>query len=348
MSEIPTDLSGAALWLPVIYLMLIGFSMLAYVILDGYDLGVGILLSRANAAQRDVMVASIGPFWDANETWLVLGVGLLLVAFPQANGVILTSLYLPVALMLVGLILRGVAFDFRIKAHAHHQPLWNAAFSFGSLIASLSQGAMLGSLIVGFDSSWSGQLFAIFVGLCLISGYMLLGACWLAIKTSGELQARAIKWAHRSLWLTAGGIVAVSAATPLVSTRIFQKWFSLPNILLLAPIPLFTAALFVLNLIFLRRLEHDAAAGNQRGLDRWCWAPFACSVGIFMLAFIGLAYSLFPYLVLDRLTIWQSAAASESLIVILIGTLIVLPAIVGYTIFAYRVFWGKATELHYG
>lgn len=348
MSEIPTDLAGAALWLPVIYLVLIGVAMLAYVILDGYDLGVGILLNRANDAQRDLMVASIGPFWDANETWLVLGVGLLLVAFPAANGVILTSLYLPVALMLLGLILRGVAFDFRVKAQAHHKPWWNAAFSFGSLIAALAQGTMLGLLIVGFGASWQDQTFAVFVGLCLVSGYALLGACWLVIKASGELQARAIKWARNSLWLTAGGIVAVSAVTPMVSQRIFQKWFSLPNILLLAPIPLFTAALFVLNGIFLRRLRHDAELSNQRGLGRWCWAPMACSIAIFILAFSGLAYSLFPYLVIDRITIWQSAAASESLVVILIGTLIVLPAIVGYTIFAYRVFWGKATDLHYG
>lgn len=348
MSEIPTDLSGMALWLPVIYLLLIGMAMLAYVILDGYDLGVGILLTRATDAQRDVMVSSIGPFWDANETWLVLGVGLLLVAFPQANGVILTSLYLPVAVMLLGLILRGVAFDFRIKAQAHHKPAWNMAFAFGSLLAALAQGAMLGSLIVGFGSGVGDTVFAVFVGLCLVSGYSLLGACWLIIKTGGELQARAVRWARNSLWLTAGGIAAVSLATPLVSQRIFEKWFSLPNILLLAPIPLFTAALFVLNAVFLQRLRQDADNNNQRGLQRWSWAPLACSVAIFMLAFIGLAYSLFPYLVIDRLTIWQSAAASESLLVILVGTLLVLPIIAGYTVFAYRVFWGKATELHYG
>jgi cytochrome d ubiquinol oxidase subunit II len=348
MNEIPTNLAGAALWLPVIYLVLIGIAMLAYVILDGYDLGVGILLRHSTEAQRDLMIASIGPFWDANETWLVLGVGLLLVAFPAANGVILTSLYLPVALMLLGLILRGVAFDFRVKAEAHHKPGWDRAFCFGSVLAGLAQGTMLGSVIVGFDSSWRGVLFSLFVGLCLASGYVLLGACWLVIKTSGELQAQAIKWAQHSLALTASGIVAVSIATPMISARIFEKWFSLPNILLLMPIPLFTGALFILSTIFLRRLSHDAALHNERGLSRWCWAPFACNVAIFILAFSGLAYSLFPYLVIDRITIWQSAAASESLIVILVGTLIVLPAIFGYTVFAYRVFWGKATRLHYG
>jgi len=157
-----------------------------------------------------------------------------------------------------------------------------------------------------------------------------------------------IKWARHALWLAASGIVAVSIATPFVSARIFEKWFSLPNFLLLAPIPLLTAGLFVITEIFLRRLAQDAQHGNQRGLDRWCWAPFVSVTTIFVLAFLGLGYSLFPYLVIDRITIWQAAAAPESLLVILIGALVVLPAIIGYTIFAYRVFWGKATDLHYG
>ncbi len=349
MSEvIPVGLSGEALWLPVIFLLLIGIAVLAYVILDGYDLGVGVLLRHANADQQDIMVASIGPFWDANETWLVLGVGLLLVAFPTANGVILTSLYLPVAMMLLGLILRGAAFDFRIKAQAHHKPWWNRAFCFGSLVTAFAQGLMLGGLITGFSETWTTVLFDMFVGLCLASAYTLLGACWLIMKTEGPLQIQAIDWARRALWLAASGIVAVSIATPWVSERIFEKWFSLPNVLLLAPIPILTIALFIMATVFLRRLAHDAQHGNQHELDRWCWAPFVSVVTIFILAFIGLAYSLFPYLLIDQITIWQAAAAPESLMVILIGALTVLPVIIGYTIFAYRVFWGKAMDLHYG
>lgn len=344
----PAGLEGAALWLPVVFLMLMGLAVLIYVVLDGYDLGVGILLRRADAAQKDMMVASISPFWDANETWLVLGVGLLLVAFPAANGVILGALYLPVAAMLAGLILRGVAFDFRVKAHADHKRWWDRAFYAGSLLASLSQGVMLGGLITGFASGWQNTVFSLFVGLCLASGYALLGASWLIIKAEGELQRRAIHWAERSLWLTGAGILAVSVVTPFVSERIFEKWFSLPNILLLLPIPLFTGALFVLTGIFLHRLAHDAEHQNQRGLARWCWAPLACIASVFLLAFVGLAYSLFPYLVIDRLTIWDAAAAPESLQVILVGTLVVLPAILVYTAFMYRVFWGKATALNYG
>jgi len=345
---IPAGLSGQALWLPVIFLLLMGIAVLAYVILDGYDLGVGVLLRHATAEEQDIMIASIGPFWDANETWLVLGVGLLLVAFPTANGVILTALYLPVAMMLLGLILRGVAFDFRIKAHSHHKPWWNRAFCFGSLVTAFAQGMMLGGLITGFVEGPTQVLFSTFVGLCLASAYTLLGACWLIMKTEGTLQTLAIKWARYALWLAACGIVAVSIATPFLSDLIFEKWFSLPNILLLAPIPLLTAGLFVITEVFLRRLDQDSRQGNQRGLDRWCWAPFVSVTTIFVLAFLGLAYSLFPYLVIDRITIWQAAAAPESLLVILVGALVVLPAIIGYTIFAYRVFWGKATELHYG
>lgn len=338
-----TDLSQPAGWMPLIFLALMGLSMLIYVILDGYDLGVGVLLRRADDADKDRMIASIGPFWDANETWLVLGVGLLLTAFPIAHGVILTQLYLPVALMLAGLILRGVAFDFRVKARAHHKPWWNFAFYAGSLLAGFSQGLMLGLYITGFRYDWPNLLFAVGVGLCLVAGYCLLGAGWLIMKTEGSLQLRAIHWARRSLWLTGIGVAAISVVTPMVSQRIFDKWFALPNIILLAPIPLATVALFIAIDMLLKRMPTLHARGN----DRWCWAPFAGTAVIFVMAFNGLAYSLFPYLVVDRIDIWQAASAPESLAVILVGAVIVLPTILGYTVYAYRVFWGKATDLHY-
>lgn len=334
--------------LPIVFLGLMGVAMLAYVVLDGYDLGVGVLLRRASPEQRDTMIASIGPFWDANETWLVLGVGLLLVAFPKAHGVILGALYLPVTLMLIGLMLRGVAFELRAKAAASSKPLWDRCFFGGSLLTSLSQGYMLGHYIVGFDHSLAGYGFALLIALCLTAGYVLLGAAWLLMKTEGALQQRAVTWARTSLWLTALGILAVSVATPLVSQRIFDKWFSLPESIALAPIPVATAALFAMSWLFLRRLHQDTANVNQRGLDRWSWAPFACAVGVFILAFFGLAYSLYPYLVIDRISIFDAASAPESLRIILIGTLITLPAIIGYSVFAYRVFWGKARALDYG
>lgn len=346
---IPADLTGAAFWLPLVFMGLMGLSILVYVVLDGYDLGVGVLLPSAESrAERDLMIATIGPFWDANETWLVMGVGILLVAFPLAHGVILTHLYLPVAAMLVGLILRGVAFEFRVKAQDPHQPLWDRAFFAGSLLAAFSQGVMLGQLITGFDTGLWAWAFALGIGLGLTGGYVLLGAGWLAMKTEGALQHRALRLGHRALYFTAAGIAAVSLATPLVSPRIFEKWFSLETFFALLPIPLMSAALVVLLAVFFTRLTRDAASGNARGLARWAWAPFAGAVALFLLAFLGLAYSLFPWLVVDRITLWDAAAAPESLMIVLVGAAVVVPTIVGYTAFVYRVFWGKAEPLSYG
>lgn len=337
------DLSTPEGWLPLAFLLVMGLSMLAYVVLDGFDLGVGLLFPDADEAQKDLMIASIGPFWDANETWLVLGVGVLLVAFPLAHGVILGALYLPVALMLVGLILRGVAFDFRVKAKAHHRAAWNRAFFAGSLIASLAQGYMLGLLVMGFQGGLGAHVFALLIGGCLAAGYALLGAGWLIIKTEGEVQLKAVRWARIALWFTALGIVAISLATPLLSSRIFDKWFALPYVVMLAPVPLVTAALFFIVERSLRRLPTRLAEGNEYG----AWVPFGATIGIFLLAFYGLAYSLFPYLIVEQVTIWDAAAAPESLMIIFVGAVIVLPMIIGYTVFAYRVFGGKARTLSY-
>jgi cytochrome d ubiquinol oxidase subunit II len=326
-------------WYPLIFVGLMGLAMLIYVVLDGYDLGVGILLRGADDADKDAMIASIGPFWDANETWLVLGVGILLVAFPLAHGVILGGLYLPVAVMLAGLILRGVAFDFRVKAHDDKKPLWNFAFHAGSVLAAFAQGFMLGLYILGFTYTLANVAFAVFIGLSLLAGYALLGAGWLIIKSEGALYGRAVRWARVALWLTAIGVAAVSLATPLVSERIFAKWFTPAHLLLLSPIPLLTAWLLLLCDRSLRRLAN--------GKEHRIWIPFACAVGVFVLAFAGLAYSLFPFLVVDRITYLDAASAPESLGFMLVGVAITLPAILGYTAYSYRVFWGKTRELRY-
>jgi cytochrome d ubiquinol oxidase subunit II len=324
--------------LPVIFLGLMGLSMLAYVILDGYDLGVGLLLHRADDAQKDTMIASIGPFWDANETWLVLGVGILLIAFPRAHGIILGALYLPVALMLVGLILRGVAFDFRVKAQDTHKPRWNFAFFAGSGIAALSQGWMLGRYVTGFAEGWGFQWFAAAIAGLLPAAYVLLGASWLIMKTDGELQSHAVRWAKLAWPPVVLGLGLISLATPVVSQTVREKWFSMPAFIALLPIPIMT----------LLALGAARAVLNSRSVvGKLCWLPFALVVCVFLLGAIGLAYSLFPYVVMDQLTIWQAASATESLAVIAVGCAITVPAIVGYTIFAYRVFWGKAQGLNY-
>ncbi|MES2214915.1 MAG: cytochrome d ubiquinol oxidase subunit II [Pseudomonadota bacterium] len=326
-------------WLPLVFMALMGISILAYVVLDGYDLGVGMLMSQANDDEKDKMIASIGPFWDANETWLVLGVGILLVAFPMAHGVILTALYLPTAVMLCGLILRGVSFDFRAKTKANRKHIWDKCFMGGSLIAALAQGYMLALYIVGFKETLATFAFGLLAGLCLAAGYCFIGAGWLIMKTEGELQKKAVRWARIALWGTAFGMAIVSISTPLISSRIFDKWFSLPNFFLLLPVPLMTGLLIVVLEVVLRKLP--------RPNDKYCWVPFTGSVGLFMLGFHGLAYSFYPYIVPDKITIWEAASAPESLKIILVGVLIVLPCIIGYTIFAYRVFWGKVKELSY-
>jgi cytochrome bd ubiquinol oxidase subunit II len=331
-------------WLPVIFMAVMGLAMLAYVVLDGYDLGVGILLRRAGQADKDMMVSSIGPFWDANETWLVLGVGILLTCFPAAHGIILGELYLPVAIMLVALILRGVAFEFRVKAQAAFRPWWDKAFYVGSLGAALSQGWMLGSYIIGFESGWHASAFAALIAFCLAAGYALLGATWLVFKTEGNLQLQAVKWARGALLLTALGVLSISVATPWVSQRIFDKWFTFPYVVLLAPLPVITAVLFFIIHRSLKRLPTRLALGNSYG----DWVPFAATVGVFILAFYGLGYSLFPYLVIDRMTIWQAATSPESLKIILVGAMIVLPMIIVYTVIVYCIFSGKTRMMSYG
>lgn len=324
--------------LPVVFLGLMGVSMLAYVVLDGYDLGVGMLLPRATPAERDTMIASIGPFWDANETWLVLGVGILLIAFPKAHGMILQALYLPVALMLVGLVLRGVAFDFRVKARDPWKPAWNFAFFAGSTLAAMAQGWMLGRYITGLQEGWTFTLFAGAIALLLPAAYVLLGAGWLIIKTEGHLQQQAVRWAKIAWPPVVLGMGLVSLATPLVSATVRERWFSMPELIALLPIPLVTLGALV---------AARAVLNSKMVLDRLAWLPFAATVAVFGFGAIGLAYSLFPYVVIDRLTVWQAASATSSLVVIAIGCAFTVPAIVGYTIFSYRVFRGKAQALAY-
>lgn len=324
--------------LPVIFLALMGVAMLAYVVLDGYDLGVGLLLHRATPEQRDTMIASIGPFWDANETWLVLGVGILLIAFPKAHGLVLTALYLPVALMLVGLVLRGVAFDFRVKAQDEWKPLWNFAFWAGSGLAATSQGWMLGRYITGFAEGWLATLFAGVIALLLPAAYVLLGACWLVMKTEGALQQMAVRWAKLAWPPLVLGMGLVSVVTPLVSITVRERWFSMPEFIALLPIPLVTLAALG---------TARAMLNSTQVLGRLCWLPFVAVVAVFLFGAIGLAYSLFPYVVMDRLTVWEAASATSSLAVIAIGCAITVPAIAGYTVFSYRVFAGKVRELRY-
>lgn len=326
--------------LPIVFLVLMGISMLVYALLDGYDLGVGILMLNRPEWQRDQMIASIGPFWDANETWLVLGVGILLVAFPVAHGVVLGTLYIPVVLMLAGLILRGVSFDFRAKAGVAQVRLWDLLFGLGSLLTSATQGYMLGQYIIGFSNSFGGIVFSILSAVCVTCAYVLIGACWLVLKTQDELKIIALKRAKLTVPLVGCGLLAVSIVNPLVSDRIASRWLSFPEVLWLSPLPLLSAAM----LYFLYRNINGRLDDSHISSDA---LPFLIVVALFVMSFIGLAYSFYPYVVPNQLTAWDAASAPESLRVIFYGVVVVLPAIIAYTALSYWIFRGKAQSLRY-
>jgi len=320
--------------LPVIFAVLMGIAVLAYVILDGYDLGGAMLMPAATAVEQERMVASIGPFWDANQTWLVLGVGLLLVAFPAAHGIVLTGLYLPVIAMLVGLMLRGVSFEFRVKAEGWQREMWNWLLWFGSFLTSVAQGFMLASYITGFQAGFGYFLFGLVVAGGVCGGYVLLGATWLIWRTDAELQRKAVAWTHWGLLWVGLGIALVSLATPVVSATVYHKWFDFPRTLGLMLLPLASGAAWLWIWHAANQVRSATAMPH--------WTPFCGAVALYVLAFAGLAYSLFPYVVMDRMTIWEAAAHPSSLKIVLAGALVVLPFIIGYTFYAYRVFRGKA------
>lgn len=325
--------------LPYIFVGLMGLAVLMYAILDGYDLGVGILLPLKNEAHSDKMIASIGPFWDANETWLVLAVGLLFIAFPAAHSLVLKALYLPATFMLLGLILRGVAFDFRAKVRPARKGIWDRAFKFGSLLAAFMQGYMLGMYIMGFEQSPSALIFAILSGIGVTAAYCFIGACWLIMKTEGKLQQKALGWARKCAWLCFAGVLGVCIINPMINELVWQRWTTLPSALFIWPIPFVSLCLFIVCHMVLKRLPLKDDAG--------CWLPFIIALFIFLFCFQGLAVSFFPYIVPGQMDIFEAASAPESLRFILVGAVIVVPCILAYTVFSYRVFWGKATDLKY-
>ncbi|MDN4501666.1 cytochrome d ubiquinol oxidase subunit II [Alteromonadaceae bacterium BrNp21-10] len=325
--------------LPSIFLALMGLSVLIYAMLDGYDLGVGILLPMDDRQQRDQMIASIGPFWDANETWLVLAIGILLIAFPSAYSLVLNELYIPVALMLIGLILRGVSFDFRAKAVTHFQEMWDILFKVGSLMAATTQGYCLGMYVMGFASSWQAYCFALLSAAGVTAAYAYIGGAWLVLKTEGEVQRYAAKWSRRAGWLAAIGIGAICIINPIISPMVAERWLTLPGAILLLPIPLMSVLLIFVVDRYLRRVPHEQDFG--------CWIPFSGVATLFLLCLVGLAYSYFPYVVPNRITAIEAASASESLMFVFYGVALVFPVIVAYTIFSYWMFKGKSTALKY-
>ncbi|HYM48371.1 MAG TPA: cytochrome d ubiquinol oxidase subunit II [Burkholderiaceae bacterium] len=325
--------------LPVIWALVIGTAVLLYVVLDGFDLGIGILFPFfPQERERDLMMNSIAPYWDGNETWLVLGGGGLMVAFPLAYSVIMPALYLPIIAMLLALIFRGVAFEFRGVAKPHHRK-WDVAFAGGSIAAAFSQGLVLGGLLQGIRVEnfqfAGGELdwltpFSLLTGCALVAGYALIGAGWLMMKTEGEVDTRSRRLARPLLLVLLAAIAVVSVWTPIAIPRIGARWFAMPNILYLSVVPLLTAA---------------SAWWCWRAIGRGASAqPFIAAVALFVLAYIGLIISNIPYLVPPTIDVWRAAAAPASQMFMLIGTVLLLPIVLGYTAFGYWVFRGKIDE----
>ncbi|WP_019140744.1 cytochrome d ubiquinol oxidase subunit II [Noviherbaspirillum massiliense] len=315
---------------------ILSLAVLMYVLLDGFDLGVGILFFfRCHDEDRDLMVASVAPIWDFNETWLILGGGGLLAVFPLAYAVVIPAVYFPILLMLLGLLFRGVAFEFRDAPTAHKHG-WNNAFAFGSLIATFAQGVVLGNFIKGFPvngrvfagTSWDWIApFPLMTGLGLVVGYSLLGTTWLVMKTEGDLQL----WARRTArWCLLGllaFILLVSLWTPLEEPRVAQRWFSFPNLLYFSPVPILT---LVLALLLWR--------GLNKGREV---LPFLCAMGLFFLSYTGLIISLWPYVAPPSITLWDAATAPMSQQFLMVGTMFLLPVILLYVFWSYWVFRGK-------
>jgi cytochrome bd ubiquinol oxidase subunit II len=324
--------------LPLIFGGVIAFAIFMYVLMDGFDLGVGILFRFAPSSRdRDVMMNSVAPIWDGNETWLVLGGGGLLAAFPVAYSILMPALYLPVMVMLIALVFRGVAFEFRFKARTS-QYLWDHSFHWGSAVATFAQGVALGAFVQGFaveGRAYAGgpfdwlTAFSVATGLALIAGYGLLGATWLVWKTEGPLQQWSRGVAKGMLGAVLLFMATVSLWTPLIRESIAERWFTWPNIALLSPVPIAAA---VLALALYRAL----VKGREL-------APFVLSMLLFLTGYVGLGISLWPNVVPPSVTLWEAAAAPESQAFLLVGVAVLMPVILGYTAYAYWVFRGKAS-----
>ncbi|GGW82657.1 cytochrome d ubiquinol oxidase subunit II [Alteromonas halophila] len=322
-----------------IYVGLLGLAVLLYGILDGYDLGIGVLLPPRDEKCRDAMIASIGPYWDANETWLVLAVGLLLFAFPEAHSQFLQTLYIPATLMLLGLILRGVSFDFRAKVVQGHKRRWDFAFKYGSLLTTLAQGYMLGIFVTGLRTDLWAQGFALLAAFGVTAAYAFIGACWLILKGEGKLQEKAYKWARRGLVMLAAGIIAVSLANLTLHDDVRDLWLSAPWGIMLMAIPLTCFALLLMCGVLLKKLPEANGKGE--------WLPFFIALMVFVLSFAAFGISYYPYVIPGKLTIMDALSDAGSLRFLLVGTVVVVPCILAYTFMVYRIFAGKAEKLSY-
>jgi cytochrome d ubiquinol oxidase subunit II len=328
--------------LPTIWAFILAFAIFTYVVLDGFDLGIGIMFPFLQPGRhRDQAMNSVAPVWDGNETWLVLGGGGLLAAFPLAYAIILPALYAPIIAMLLALIFRGVAFEFRWR-DLSHQKLWDVSFAGGSMLAAFSQGIALGALLQGIavdGRSYSGgwwdwmSPFSVLTGVSLIAGYALLGSTWLIMKTESSLQEHAFRGARASGIATIICIASVSLATPFLEEAYYQHWFAWPHVLFTAQVPLLVAIVTMALAVSLRK--------------RYERLPFVLALALFALSLTGLGISIFPDIVPGRITIHDAAAPESSLLFMLVGAGILIPIVLAYTSYSYWIFRGKVAHEGY-
>jgi cytochrome d ubiquinol oxidase subunit II len=330
------ELTTTEAWLPLVWGVIIAFGVFMYVLLDGFDLGIGILFPfAAGEDERDQMMASVAPIWDGNETWLVLGGAALLGAFPLAYSTLLSALYLPLSFMLLGLVLRGVAFEFRGHGEASRR-IWSIGFAASSMLVAAMQGLVLGRFVLGLtirDGDYTGGAFGwltpfgLLCGLAVATGYALLGATWLVMKTEGPIQFVARRWARLLTVAILAFMGAVSLCMPFLDPRVSDRWFAWPNMAILSPVP-------VLVLAAVYGLWHSLAHNTER------W-PFLLALGLFLLGYVGLGISLWPNVVPPGVTLWDAASPPGSQLFLLVGTIVMIPIILAYTAYGYWVFRGK-------
>ncbi|MGQ3228799.1 MAG: cytochrome d ubiquinol oxidase subunit II [Blastomonas fulva] len=328
--------------LTIVWAFIIAFAVFAYVVMDGFDLGIGIIFpALGRGAERDKAMNTVAPVWDGNETWLVLGGGGLLAAFPLAYAIILPAIYPPIIAMLLGLVLRGVAFEGRWR-DPNHQPFWDFSFTAGSFVAAFAQGVTLGALLQGVEvegRAYAGgwldwlSLYSVLTGVGTVIGYGLLGSTWLIMKTEGVVQDHAFRMSWKLFPATLLALGAVSLYTPFLEGEYWNRWFTFPSVLFSAQVPVLVALITFL-LYRALKLRRD-------------YAPFLLTLALFLLGMIGLGISMFPYVVPDEITIWDAATHPSSQMFMLVGTLFIVPLIIGYTAWAYWVFRGKVGDEGY-
>ena len=329
------DVFQPVFWMPLLMMALLSVLIAGGVVFDGFDIGVGVLLRIAPAAERPNMMVVLSPWRDANEFWLLLSVGLFMAAFPLAWSAVLAQLFVPVMVTSLGVMLRSVSFEFRIRASTEQRPVWINRFWFGSVLTAMGHGMLLANIVTGYQQDTPSIWFSLFIGICSVAAYALLGASWLVMRIQGGLHAMAIGWARHAIRWTAAGMVAVSVALGLANPAIFYKWSNTTSLMLAAPIWFLMLGCFVGIDMVLNRLSQP----KYRNLS---WMPFGLCLILFVCMLGGLTYSMFPFVILDNMTLWDAAATESSLRLILAAVVVAMPVMLIFNLMSYRSLFGRA------